>query len=107
MGVALRYLRPKWLAEPGREHMGLELDCPSHPDAPHRLRIWFENPGDGGPPSPSAHPPRLAWLASACDFDELTVVPSGTAPYRPLEVGHWSGWLIEGEISEARIVGIG
>lgn len=100
--MPLRVLRPSWLALPGREHMGVELDCPVHPDG-HRVELWFENPCDGGPPAAGK---ALCWLASACDFEDLTVVPMGTAPYRPLVVGHWTGWLIESNLQECRVVGV-
>lgn len=102
MGVPLRVLRPRWLAEgEEREHMGIELDCPRHPDE-HRVQLWFENPGDGDAPKPGA----TAFLLSCCDFEELTLAPSAGAAYRPLHIGHWHGWVVDGELSECRVTGV-
>jgi len=105
--VPLSLLRPRWLALEGREHMGLELDCPRHPDG-ERVQVWFENPCDGGPPI-EVQGSRL-WLASGCDEEgslhEVTLLPGGGASYRPVQLGHWWGWLIEGQLSECRVTGV-
>lgn len=106
MGVPLRVLRPQWLAGAGRERMGLELDCPRHPDG-ERIQVWFSNPGDQGPPA-EVDGMRLLHVASDEEdgLDGLTLLPFGGAAYRPIRLGHWYGWLIEGELSEARITGV-
>lgn len=103
--VPLRLLRPKWLAAEGREHMGLELDCPAHPDG-HRVSVWFANPGDGGPPREGER--YYAWLAACCDFDELTLMPENGEAHQPIRLcDHWRGWVIDGQLGEARILGVG
>lgn len=104
--VPLRVLRPQWLKDPGREDpVGVELDCPRHPDQ-HRALLYFENPSDGGAPSPRAPRGAMCHLASLPDETELTLLPLGPAPYQPLSIGHWSGWLIEGHLTECRVVGV-
>lgn len=104
MGTPLRALRPRWLALPGREHMGIELDCPRHPDG-HRVELWFANPGDTGPAKDAS---ASYWVASSCDdLNTLTLLPWQGAPYLPIRIGHWAGWLVEGELNEARVLGAG
>lgn len=101
--VPLRLLRPKWLAEDGRERMGLELDCPRHPDG-HRLQVWFANPGDGGLPKAGAG--RRLWLANCCDMKDLTLMPASGEAHEPIRLcEHWRGWIIDGELGEVRIAG--
>lgn len=85
--------------------MGLELDCPVHPDG-HRITIWFVNPGDGGPPKEGA--PHQAWLANCCDLAELTLMPPNGEAFQPVRIcEHWRGWVIDGELGEARITSVG
>jgi hypothetical protein len=106
MGIPLRVLRPKWLADPGREQMGIELDCPRHPDA-ERVQVWFINPGDGGAPAPDDGRQMLHMASDSEDgLEGLTLLPFGGAAYRPIRVGHWFGWLIEGELNECRVMSV-
>lgn len=88
--------------------MGLEFDCPGH-DQKHRVAIWFENPGDGGPPMglPGQGNAGLYWLAVCCDLDWLTVIPrNGCGGQAIVLRGHWTGWLVDGHLTDFKISGI-
>ena len=96
IGIPLKALRPKWLADVDREHMGLEMDCPRHPDG-HRVQLWFANPGDGGAPRFGAS----YWVTSLCELEELTLSATDGAGHRAIKIGHWTGWLADGQLFEA------
>lgn len=92
-------LAPKWLDGPkGRLRLGLSFRCPAHHEA-HRLCLWFENPGDHGPP---ADAPRHYWREGDT-WARVTVL--GPDDERAISFpGHWRGWLIEGELHPSRFV---
>lgn len=79
--------------------MGVSFLCPSH--CGHRIRLWFENPLDHGPPLEAARLaqeelPALFRAVTADGFGGLTVAAPGRE-YEPLELGrHWRGWIIDG-----------
>lgn len=100
--VPLRLLRPRWLEEQGRPHLGLEIDCPRHPDG-HRVRLWFQNPPDGGPAHEAGAGAWRVWLlADVDDIDRVTLLPAAGLGTRPVALGHWEGWIVEGEVTEAQ-----
>jgi hypothetical protein len=115
-GRRLSDFQPQWLAVgEGRSEMGVSLLCPGHwplwdPRA-HRVRLWFSNPGDGGPPLPVQELLRedfrtLYWR-SGDELDHLTI--SGHhGDGEPLELGsHGAFWVIEGQVYERLIRAIG
>lgn len=106
---ALSELRPEWLSAGGiRYQMGVEFDCPRHPpkeDASHRVRLWFDNPGDGESPAPASvvdgelYPRRV--YRTGHSLESLTLTPSGS-PDTPIDIYmHWRGYCVEGRVYDS------
>lgn len=105
--MTLLELHPEWLADPGRSRMGLRLDCPRHPWAPERAVAWFENPGDGGEPKSGSHVLVTLLGDEDEDFGSLTLVASGGYPPDCcIQLGHWFGWLADGQLTESLFSGV-
>lgn len=104
-GTALTSLQPAWEAEEGRHRMGISLQCPRHPWEEVRPLLWFDNPGDGGPPMDGAQVTALH-VEEPEGFESLTLLPSGSAPYDCVRIGHWRGWVADGALTESLITGV-
>lgn len=103
--VALAGLAPAWEAVEGRQRMGFSMDCPRHPGC-HRVALWFENPEDGGTPRAGVEAQHLVTVL-VDELELLTVVPAGGYPPDGcVQIGHWVGWLANGQLTEALISGV-
>lgn len=101
-GRPLADLRPEWISPAGREMVGVTFACPTHPHS-HRLCLWFDNPGDGGPSISN----RVLYWREGEELEHLTLVGIDNDPAIDIS-GHWRGWIIEGwAYSSALVSGIG
>lgn len=85
----------------GRMGMGITFACPHcvalYPGVMDRggpvqfLGVWFANPIDGKPPTDDA---KHLWQRTGESFKNLTLSPSVDAS----ELGHWHGFIRNGEI---------
>lgn len=84
---ALSVYQPQWI----RGGVGLSFVCPGHPEAGHRLEVFFDNPLGGWAlarePGPFVH--RLG-----DDLEDLTLASTGFRVEDPVVLlGHWRGWV--------------
>lgn len=105
--MRLNDLSPHWITMPGAgdDKLGLTFRCPHCPPGERGettyLGVWFKEPID-----PDAHPgidwptymlqnpERTYWHRAGDSFDNLTLSPSVDAS----AVGHWHGFIQNGEI---------
>lgn len=99
----LTALAPAWEGEEGRERLGLSCECPRHPWGQERVVAWFQNPEDGGAPHPAA---SVLALTEGEGFERLTLLPAAGHPEGCIRLGHWTGWLADGLLTECLISGV-
>lgn len=73
-----------------RRGMGMSFECPHCRET--RLAVFFSNPVDGGPPSPT--PSGKLWSRVGDTFEDMTLIPSVDAS----SSGHWHGFIVGGTI---------
>lgn len=85
MSIPLAELGPKWITVGTRRGVGVSFRCP-HCTA--RIRVFFCNPIDGGPPALGGGD----WVREGANLDHLTVSPR-------IDIAeHWCGHIVSGEV---------
>src|SRR6266568_831383 len=90
--MRLTELNPEWFTNDQSQRVGVTFDCPHCTgDKKERLFVPFKNPLDGA----SAMEKVTTWQREGESFDTLTLNPSINY------VGHWHGFIRNGEIQNA------